>query len=206
MPYTHDPRTGRYRDTATGRLVSEASVRGGVDATADVSADRMGDAAARLRAGEITVERFQSEMLAHVKDVHVANAVAAYGGREQMTPARWGYVGARIRGEYGYVRGMTSDIIDGQQPLNGRLDARARQYARAGAVTYELVQSREAASRGQTEEHNVLHASESCSECKRLSALGWVALGSLPMVGARTCGAQCRCSISRRSGQQSEAA
>jgi hypothetical protein len=203
--FTFDPRSGRYRE-AGGRFVAESRVRSGVDAAVGLSSDRMATSAAQLRADEITVERFQAEMLRHVKEVHVANALAAHGGRAQMTPSRWGYVGARIRSEYGYVRGMVSDVIDGRQPLNRRLDARARQYAQAGAVTYEAIQAREATSRGQTEERNVLHAAESCSQCRTLAAAGWVALGTLPPVGARICRGQCRCTIARRGAAASEAA
>jgi hypothetical protein len=206
MPdFTFNPRTGRYHEV-NGRFVSDTQVRSGVDAAVDLAADRMGDAAARLRAGAITVEQFQAEMFAHVKDIHVATALAAYGGREQMTPERWGYVGSRIRAEYGYVRQMVSDIIDGKQPMTRALDARARSYAAAGRLTYEAVNAREAKARGQTEERNVLHAAESCGQCSSLAALGWVSLGTLPMVGARQCGRHCRCTVSRRAGAASEAA
>lgn len=204
--FTFDPRPGRYRDVESGRFVSAAQVREAVDATADLSAERMADAAARLRSGAITVEQWQAEMYAHVKDVHVAEALAGYGGREQMTPQRWGFVGARVRAEYGYVRNLTSEIIDGRQPLNASLDARVRQYAQAGRVTFETVQAREAAARGQNEERNILHARESCAECRGLAARGWVQRGTLPMVGARTCKNYCRCTIDRRTGRASEAA
>jgi hypothetical protein len=166
--FTFDPRSGRYRE-AGGRFVAESRVRSGVDAAVGLSSDRMATSAAQLRADEITVERFQAEMLRHVKEVHVANALAAHGGRAQMTPSRWG-------------------------------------YAQAGAVTYEAIQAREAASRGQTEERNVLHAAESCSQCRTLAAAGWVALGTLPPVGARICRGQCRCTIARRGAAASEAA
>lgn len=199
------PSTGRYRDVASGRFVKQARVREGVDATVGLSADRMGDAAARLRAEEITVEQFQAEMLAHVKDVHVSNALAAYGGREQMTPARWGYVGARIRTEYGYVRGMTSDILDGKQAMNGSLDARARQYAAAGRHTYTAVNRREAVNRGNGSERNVLGTAEHCADCSAQSARGWVPVGSLSQPGSRRCRGNCRCHIEFTS-QSSEAA
>lgn len=204
MAFTHDPRTGRYRD-GTGRFVPEASVRSGVDATVDVSADRMGGVAARLRASEITVEQFQAEMLAHVKDVHVANALAAYGGREQMTPSRWGYVGARIRTEYGYVRGMVGDIISGAQPMNARLDQRARSYARAGRHTYTAINRREAGTRGNRRERNVLGSAEHCADCSAQSRRGWVAVGSLTQPGSRRCQSNCCCHLEFTS-QPSEAA
>jgi hypothetical protein len=206
MPaFRFSPKTGRYHDER-GRFVSDARQRAGVDAAASLAADRMGDAASRLRSGAITVEQFQAEMLRSVKDLHASVAMAAYGGRSQMDPSRWGFAGARIRTEYGFVRGMVSDIIDGRQPLTKALDARARSYAQAGRLTYEAIQAREAASRGQTEELNVLHASESCGQCRALEARGWVPRGTLPPVGARSCGRHCRCTVSRRSGRGAQAA
>lgn len=205
--FTFSSKTGRYRDTATGRFVSDARLREGVDAAVDRSARLMGDAAARLRQDTISIEQFQAEMFAAVKDVHAASAMAAYGGRLQMSDARWGEVGARVRSEYGYVRNMVSQIIDGTQPLNGRFEARARSYASAGRITFETIQAREAAGRGYTEERNQIHSGESCRQCQGLAARGWVALGSLPLVGNRTCKQNCRCSIARRGArQQSEAA
>lgn len=203
--FRFNPKSGRYHGV-DGRFVSNARLRSGVDAAVDLAADRMGGLAAQLRAGDITVERFQAEMYRHVKDVHVANALAAYGGRDQMNPSRWGYVGARVRGEYGFVRRMVDDIISGKQPMTRALDARARSYANAGRITFEVVQAREAAGRGQAEERNILHASESCAECRGLASRGWVARGTLPMVGARTCGRHCRCTVERRAGAAAEAA
>lgn len=196
--FAFSARAGRYRNRETGRFVGEAKVRDGVDATVDLAAERMVGIARRLRDGELTAAGFQVELQAAIKDVHVAGAVAAYGGRDAMTPERWGWVGSRVRAEYGYARGLVSDIIDGKQPLNGRFDARVRQYASGGRVTYEAARGRQRKEQGETEERNVLHASESCASCKAQSSRGWVEIGALVPVGRRTCRGQCKCSIEYR--------
>lgn len=194
MAFTFDPERGRYRDE-DGHPVADTRVRSGVDAAVDLAARRMADTSARLRSGAITVEQFQAEMFRHVKDVHVAASLAAYGGREQMDPSRWGRVGARIRSEYGYVRGMTSDLLDGKQPLTPALDARARQYAQAGRHTFTAVQRREASDRGNRSERNVLGSAEHCPDCQAQTARGWVTIGSLGFPGNRRCRSNCRCHI-----------
>lgn len=204
--FAFSARAGRYRNRETGRFVSEAKVRDGVDAMVSTAADRMGELARQLRDGEITAAGFQVQMQVAIKDVHVAGALAAYGGRDAMTPARWGWVGARVRAEYGYARGLVSDIIDGKQPLNRQLDARVRQYASGGRVTYEAARGRQRKEQGETEERNVLHAAESCASCKAQSARGWVEIGALVPVGRRTCRGQCRCSIEYRGAQKAAAA
>jgi len=204
--FTFTPRTGRFRDVASGRFVPETRVRTAVDATVDLSSERMGELAGRLRSGEITLAQFQAQHQAAIKDVHVANALAAYGGREQMDASKWGVVGQRIRTEYGYARQLVADVLDGKQPLNGRFDQRVKSYAQSGRVTFEAVRGRQRRDAGEREEMNVLHAAESCSSCKSQSARGWVQIGGLVPVGSRACRGNCRCTITYRGAGKSEAA
>lgn len=194
--FRYDDRSMRYRDVTSGRFISEWAVRDGVDAVVSLSAERMAKHAADFRAGAIDAAKFLSNMQAEIKSVHIASALAAYGGRDQMTPSRWGTVGQIIRREYGYARNMVADVLDGRQRMNGRLDARARMYAQAGRTTYENVRRREQAQQGVGFEQNHLHASESCGQCLAQSALGRVPIGTLIPVGSRTCRSQCRCTLS----------
>lgn len=189
---------GRFRDRSTGRFVPEVTVRSGVDALVHQASIKMDAAATSLRAGDISVAQFQRELHQTIRDVHIASALAAYGGRDAMTPARWGYVGSQIKTQYEYGRKFVTAIVDGGQPMNGRINVRAQMYAEAGRVTYESVRARESASRGYTQERNILHSSESCRQCIELSGKDWVEIGTLPAIGSRLCMSRCRCSISRR--------
>jgi hypothetical protein len=197
MTITYDRRLGRYRDER-GRLISEARVRLAVDTVADAASDRMADLTERMARGDLTLRRWQAEMMRTIKVSHVAAGVAASGGRAQMTPASYGFLGAEIRTQYGYLRNFADGIASEAVPLDRRAVARAGMYGQHARVTYEAVRARDAAGQGVTEERNVLHALESCRECIGLSRQGWVALGSLPPIGSRQCLSRCRCTITRR--------
>lgn len=193
--YAFDDRSMRYRDRSSGRFISEREVRDAVDAVVELSSERMGSLAASFRAGTIDAGEFLNGMLAEIKSAHIAAALAAYGGREQMTQVRWGTVGQQIRQQYAYARQMVADVLDGKQRMNGRLDARAKQYASAARTTYENTRRREMARLGMSWEKNLLHASESCGQCLAESGLGWVPIGTLAPVGSRTCRSACRCTL-----------
>lgn len=203
--YRFDDRSMRFRDGASGRFISERQVRDAVDAVTDLSASRMGTLASDFRAGTIDAGRFLESMMTEIKSVQIASALAAYGGRDQMTQARWGTVGQVVRQQYAYARQMVADVLDGKQRMNGRLDARARQYANSGRSTYENVRRREMAKLGMAFERNVLHADESCAACLQQTGLGAVPIGTLSPIGSRTCRSACKCTIAY-SATMSEAA
>lgn len=205
--YSFDDRSGRFRDTPTGRYISERQVRDAVDAVVRLSGDRMADLARQFRAGTIDASRFTASMLEEIKSAQIAAALAAYGGREAMTPARWGTVGQMIRRQYGYARQMVADVLEGRQRLNGRLDARARMYASAARATYEGVRRGELARMGFAFERNVQHSQEGCRQCVAASAAGAVPIGTLPPIGSRTCRSACLCTlVFSRTASEAEAA
>ena len=198
MPFTYDTRLGRYRDEA-GRLVSEARIRLAVDQVADAASDIMADVTERLRRGELRLAEWQVEMMRTVKQAHVAAGVAAQGGRLQMTPSAFGFLGSEIKEQYRYLRDFANAIEAGTVSLDNRLVvARAAMYGQHTRVTYEAIRARDAQNRGYVMERNVLHAQESCAQCVSLARLSWVDVGSLPPIGSRTCLSRCRCTISRR--------
>jgi hypothetical protein len=193
--FRYDDRAGRFRDSSTGRFVSERQVRDAVDATVSLASEHMATLSSDFRAGTINAAQFLDGMLTEIKSVQIASALAAYGGRDQMTQSRWGYVGSVIREQYAYARQMVADVLDGKQRMNGRLDARARQYANSGRTTYENIRRREMALAGMAYELNVQHSDEGCEECVAASDRGWVPIGTLPPVGARICRGACLCTL-----------
>jgi hypothetical protein len=193
--FTFAPAAGRYRGEA-GRLVTFKAVRDAVDRVTDEASVCLGTLAGQLRTGEVTLEDWQRQSMAIVKNAHIAAGMAAHGGIRHMDQETWGYLGQRIRAEYGYLRDMAAQIANGAQPLNGRLEARARLYGQAARATYESVTGRDQRAIGASLERNILNPGEHCAACKAQSALGWVAVGTLTPIGARTCMANCRCRIS----------
>lgn len=204
--YTWSRESQRFRSLETGRYVSERDIRDLVDKVADLASRRMGDAAARFRAGQIDVGTWIAESQAIIKDSQIAAALLAYGGRAQMGPSEWGRVGQQIKTQYAYLNRMAADVLDGKQRMNGRLDARARQYGQAARSLYENTRRQQSAQAGLSFERNVRHSSEGCAGCVAASNAGWVPIGTLPPIGSRSpCRQGCRCTLAY-SRSMSEAA
>jgi hypothetical protein len=197
MPYTFDRRLGRYRDTR-GRLIAERVVRDAVDNVTDLASSRMGQYARDLLDGRLSLADFQARLMQDSKSAHLAAGIAAHGGKAQMSPSDWGRVGQQVRRQYGYLRNFAASVVDGRQPLNGTLVSRAQQYGQAARVTYEAIKAADDKARGMTVERNVLHGRDHCGECPKLTAKGWVPIGSLKPIGSRECRVHDRCSIERR--------
>lgn len=195
---TFDDRTGQFRN-ARGQFVSPASVRAVVDDIADGASARMAAASERMLAGDLLLAEWQSFLMQQSKLAIVGSGTIATGGAARMSFSDYGYLGRLIRDEYDRIRTFAEQVSTGEQPLNGRLTARARMYGQQARIVYEKVKARDAASRGMAEERNVLRAGESCSQCKAESAQGWVPLGTLVPCGQRICLSNCKCSIARRS-------
>lgn len=204
--YSWDKASGRFRNDTTGRYVSPTEVRAGVDVLVDYSADRLRSLAESYRDGSISIEAYRDGLFAEIKSVHIAASLAGYGGRNAMNASRWGHVGARIKSEYQYARGLLQDIIDGSQPINGRLTSRTAMYANAGRSTYEAVRGRERNEAGDKYERSVLHAQESCTECVTEASRGWVPIGELVPIGERRCLSNCRCTMEYSRRARSNAA
>lgn len=196
MPeFRYDPRLLRYRDAATGRMVSEATVRAGVDAVTDVASDKLAALSGRLLANSVTLADWETQARQIIKDAHVAAGVAAKGGKEMMAPADWLAIAREIKTEYRYLHGMAEDIASGKQPLDGRLTARSRQYGQAARGTHAAMTGRERRNSGFRYERNVLSAG-ACNGCQAESARGLVPIGTLTPIGARLpCRANCRCRL-----------
>lgn len=197
MALTFNDQSGRFVD-ARGRFVSESSVRTVVDQVADLASTRMATASQALLDGQLSLASWQAELMRTLKSAHVATATIAHGGQARMGFAEYGSVGREIRTQYDYLRQFAEQVASGEQPLNGTLTARARQYGQACRPTFERAYGRDQQRRGYLACRNILHARESCSQCRAITARGWMPIGSLVPVGSRICRSNCRCTVSYR--------
>lgn len=195
--FTYDPAAHRYR-AASGKFLSASRVHGWVmDYSANVGRS-LRDLTQQLRAGSVTLAEWQLAMAQSVKDAHVAAAIAAKGGRAQMTQADWGHIGQRLRIEYGWLSKLSDGISSGAIPMDGRIVARAEQYGRAARETYWRTLDREMRRRGIDEVRNERHASDSCDQCIEAESLGWTDPSRMSYPGTRTCRANCLCVLTWR--------
>lgn len=199
MAFTWSPETGRYRNTETGKLVSGAAVRDAVDLIADDASEKLRKLAERLRNEELTVAAWQRESMKAIKESQVAAAIAAHGGREQMTASDWGWVGSQVKAQYKYHRDFGAEVADGViEEIGTRIAARNEMYGQAARVTFEAMRERDDRVRGYTEERSVIHSGKPCTMCAAEAAKGYVTIGEIVPIGSRTCLSRCRCTIERR--------
>ena len=120
-----------------------------------------------------------------------------------MSQADYGRAGRALRDEYDFLRARVDAIVSGEQALDGTLASRAVLYAEAArSVSYEATLSREMATRGFTEERNILDREAAhCvgpGSCPEQTARGWVPAGALIPLGERLCKRSDKCRILRR--------
>jgi hypothetical protein len=202
--YRWNETAGRYIDNATGRFISFQTVRDlGCEQVIERAESRMVDLSNQFKSGEISLSEWRAQMAREIKTVNLENAIAASGGRAQMTQADWGAAGARIKAQYRYLDNFAQQIASGQQPLDGTLLSRARLYARAGRATYEEFRRRQRNQEGWQEEQRVLGIAEHCHTSGELEgcvelAGKWSPIGDLPPIGESPCFTNCHCHFTYR--------
>lgn len=199
MAFSWSESQQQYRDGTTGRFVPSQQITAAVDTVIQKAADDMAALTVRLQEGTMTLAEWQAAMMDELKPLLVGAAAMGRGGWAQMTQADFGWTGYVLRQQYVFLRNFAHDIATGKQPMDGRIVARARMYAGAVRFTFSEMKRRTATLIGLEQERNMLGAADRhCAACVSCSAQGWVPIGSLPSIGARTCMSNCRCSMQYR--------
>lgn len=157
--------------------------------------------AEQLKSGAISLPEWQSQMRIVIRDELTAAMILAKGGRDQVSPSDWGFLGSQAKQQYALLDGFAQDIAnDPVKWLNGRsLNARMDLYGQLGYSALEADLQREAEKSGFTEERNVLEPGAAhCEDCLDETVRGWVEIGSLSPIGSRRCATNDRCSIEYR--------
>ncbi len=183
-----------YRDAQTGAPVKPREMRMAMDQAIDVSAGRVEALGRQLQQGQIGLIEWELAMRREVKNVLLYSVAVHAGGVRHMTPRQLGMVGAATREQYRYLNRFAREIESGL-PLDGRFLQRVRMYAAAGRQLYHRIEREVMEARGMTHERNLLGVADHCDGCVEETSRGWVAIGTLVPIGARTCLSNCRCRI-----------
>lgn len=194
-----------YRNAETGRFVSWDTVRRDLDSYISAKNTQLDSLTRSLQQGRISLPEWQSQMRTTLKDMHANAAMVARGGRNQMTPADWGKVGAQLKAQYKRLDQFAMDIFTGKQRLDGRMLRRAQMYGEAVRSTHQEMRRRMMAQLGREMlERRILGIAEHCPDCLDYAARGWQPLGTLPPIGESQCLTHCRCHFEFREVGQRE--
>lgn len=190
-----DNRALRWRQTATGRFVSDASVTSELERHVSATFDALEGLTRRMYAQDITLTQWQASVASELKDAHLAQAMFARGGKANMGAAQFGRVGATLRDEYGFLAAFADDIAAGRVSEAQAL-ARIRQYGRATRQSYW--NEYRIASPGMVAWR--LNPAEHCPDCLALAAGSPYRADQLPTVpgaGSTRCRGNCKCTLER---------
>ncbi len=145
--------------------------------------------------GDMTLVDWQFGMLELVKKGHVMASAIGHGGRSRMTEARWGKVGGKLQYEYRSLNQFARQIEQGRVILEAQMVRRANLYAIGIRASYYAGEIAVAKAAGFTKSQRVLHALETCTECREWNSKGPVPIDSQPAIGQLKCGQFCRCTL-----------
>lgn len=165
-PFVWDKASSKYRDTRTGRYLSQQQVVGLRDAFTDALNDRAAELARRVAAGEQTAAQWLKQARADVKTAYLDQYMLGRGGRNAMSKADFGRVGQMVRTQYDYLAKFAA-ALDGLS--EAQIRARLQLYMEGSTAAFE---------RGYAQ-----------------GALGMPQLEKYPGSGQTPCLSNCRCSL-----------
>ncbi len=196
--FTWDARNLRYR--RAGQFVSARTVKLAVRRVIRGSQADMRELTDQLIAKDITVADWRARMQGEVKNLHVAGAMAGQGGPANMTPSDYLRVARALKAQYRYLRRFAEQVDAGELD-NATIRRRSEMYVNGMNGAYEAGRQASAIAAGYTYERNVLgDRHDHCRDgerpgCFDLTRRGWVAIGTMPPIGARQCLSGCGCSL-----------
>lgn len=198
MPVAAPIRTGfRWSPAAqryigpSGKFVSSDAVRRALRQFVRRGEGRIARLAADVAEGRLSVAEWETKTADLLKRMHLSSASAAKGGWAQLTPADTGRVGGQLRFHYERLDRFAREVRAGRLSRR-QIVARAKLYARAVGPAYENHRRREHVG-VYAQERRVRQADESCADCVREAARGWVPTGTLPPLGQSICKVGCKC-------------
>lgn len=202
-----DRASGRYRNIH-GRFVSRETVRLVIDETLEAHGRAVRGLAEDFRAKRITRAEWELGMRSAIRESALYNAAAARGGWHALGPREYGRIGQHVRAQLGYFERFARQVARGL-PLDGRFLARSVLYVQSGRRLYHETERSEMRRRGFDRERNIRFRGDSCegaTGCVEQSRRGWVEIGTLLPIGARTCKGHCRCRLRFRNTATGEVA
>lgn len=194
--YSFNPKTGRYRDNATGRFISRRVVIAEVDKIAASSKSRLQYEVRKLARGKITVDRFQRNTARILKDSHLQSAMLGAGGKGGLTPQVRGYVGGVLSGEYNRINKMAMDLKAGKITRKQAL-SRMVNYGEGVRSSFFYADQRSQLRTGRRLAKRLLTPGAAhCQECISYERRSWTPIEEIVPVGVRcSCRGRCRCVV-----------
>lgn len=196
MPdFTWDANTARYRNER-GSFVSTNAVIDQTNQRIDDGAQRLENFLSAIAGGRGNVNDLQDAVITELKNQHIQAAMLGRGGRDAMTQADYGRLGATLRQEYKFMRRFIEQAANGELS-EAQIKNRLKMYSSGVWKSQQAGERSAHKAAGYTHKRRVLDPSaETCGDCEEYARIGWVPIDdkSLPDPGKGSiCKSNCRC-------------
>lgn len=200
--YIYDTSVSRYRNLATGRLVSRSRIIDLMESSTASRARSIQQGTVAMMEERISPSTWLSRSSSMLKREYLQQAALGAGGWDRLTPADYGRIGGRLRGEYGRMARLAQEVRDGTvtpaQALN-RIDMYMGNARQQFWLTERERLSRPKEGMATLERRILDKQAQNCPDCITYYDQGWQPAGVLPVPSqACVCDGNCRCTLERR--------
>lgn len=167
--YNYENASKRWRDSTTGRFVSNSAVVDEMHRLKEATHSTLEQLTRQLYSSgndRITLAQWQIAVASELKDAHLALGIFGAGGRKNMGFAEFGRVGQTLREQYGFLNNFAQQIANGEVSLNQAL-ARIQMY---GNATQQSYYAEYAQQNKEKKFYYMLQPAENCPTCVARSA------------------------------------
>ena len=137
MPLIWEIRRRRYRDTNTGRLVTESHVGRALERSLSQADSTLETLARDVSRGQISPDFFKARAREEIKGAFARQYILGKGGGVgNMRAEDYGRMGAMLRQQYAYLNRFSGEIAAGDLS-EAQIAARLKLYARSSRQAYE---------------------------------------------------------------------
>lgn len=195
--FNFDNRSQRWRDSSNGRFISSERVNAEMFRHSDATHSTLESLTRQLYAGDINLARWQIAVASELKDAHLAQAMFAVGGRDNMGFAEFGRVGQTLREQYGYLATFAEQIARGEVSESMAL-SRIAHYGDSSKASYwnEYIEKSDGLL-----DWNASADERNCWKCPVIAAGSPYTKDTIPSSpgdGNTPCLGKCRCTVTRR--------
>lgn len=155
----------QYQDVESGKFISQSRVRALMQRFENKYKQEIKGISDRLSNGEISLQKWVTDMRQSIKDAYVIQYTMGKGGMDNMTQSDWGRIGGLLKSQYQYLNSFAGEIANGDLTPK-QIAARANLYIDSSTQAFE---------RGKAASHGLLN------------------LPAYPGDGTTDCMANCRC-------------
>jgi hypothetical protein len=192
--YSYDPSLRKYRNTKTGRFLSQQQIKGLIArriASANTELQLIGD---RLLSDKISLQDWQLQTAGILKTIHSQTFLLGVGGQKNIVFDDYLILARKLKEQYKYFRNFAIACKQGISPLQFR--NRLGQYLKATKGTYYLGFRESAKRSGATHGYRILGDAEHCKECLQYASLGNIPIDEIVLPTEKcSCMIECKCNV-----------